>query len=48
MVLGIDGKAGAKSLLHANNGDAYGCRNLLEGVVIALPELPRLEHQGKP
>jgi hypothetical protein len=48
MVSRIDGRAGAKSSLHANDGDACGRRNLVEGVVIALPELPHLEHRGKP
>jgi hypothetical protein len=48
MVSGIDGRAGAKSSLHASDGDACGRRNLVEGVVIALPELLRLEHWGKP
>jgi hypothetical protein len=45
--LGVDGRAGAKSPLRANDGDACGSRHLLGGVM-ALPELPHLEHRGKP
>lgn len=45
---GADGCAGAKALLEADDGDAYGRRLLLGGVVMALPMLSRLERQGKP
>jgi hypothetical protein len=48
MDAGVDGRAGAKSLHEADDGDARGRRNLLGGVVMALTVLPRLEHRGKP
>jgi hypothetical protein len=38
----------AKALLFADDGDAYGRRLLLGGVVMALPVLPHVERRGKP
>ena len=37
-----------KLLLEADDDDAYGCRLLLGGVVMALPMLSHLERRGKP
>jgi hypothetical protein len=43
MDTGVDGRAGAKSLREADDGDARGRRHLLGGVVMALSVLPHLE-----
>jgi hypothetical protein len=44
---GVDGKAEAKSLREADDGDARGQSHLLGGIIMALTLLPRLEHRGK-
>jgi hypothetical protein len=48
MDAGVDGRARAKSLREANDGDTRGRRHLLGGIIMALTVIPRLEHQGKP
>jgi hypothetical protein len=47
MDAGVNGRAGAKSLREADDGDARGCRHLLGGIVMALTVLPHLKHRGK-
>jgi hypothetical protein len=47
-IFGVGGGAGAKALLEANDGDTYGCRFLLGGIVMALHVLPHHERWGKP
>jgi hypothetical protein len=47
MDAGVNGRAGAKSLHEADDGDARGRRHLLGGIVMALTVLPHLEHRGK-
>jgi hypothetical protein len=48
MDAGVVGRAGAKSLREADDGDARRRCHLLGGVIMALTVLPRLEHWGKP